>query len=117
MTVNSLTTLAADRPLTFLDHHLQSGDSLVGAWLEHVRRAPALRPGRRASTSDARPLFDGAGIADALGAALPVRFSLAELPGDTIEQVRTKERALATLNGRNTVSCRPRRLEHCRMPF
>ena len=48
------------------------------------------------------PLFDEADIADALSAALPVRFSLAELPGDTIEQVRTKERALAALNGRDT---------------
>ncbi len=26
-----LTTLAADRPLTFLDHHLRVGDSLIGA--------------------------------------------------------------------------------------
>ena len=40
------------------------------------------------TTQDALPLFDEAGIADALSAALPVRFSLAELPGDTIEQVR-----------------------------
>jgi hypothetical protein len=96
-----LTTLAADRPLTFLDHHLQSGDSLIGAWLEHLRRAPILRPGRRAA-QQSWPLFDGAGVAEALGAALPVRFSLAELPGDTIEQVRTKERALAALNGRHT---------------
>jgi len=47
-------------------------------------------------------LFDDAGIVDTLKAALPVRFSLAELPGDTIEQVRTKERALAALNGRDT---------------
>ncbi len=28
-----LATLAADRPLTFLDHHLQAGDSLLGTWL------------------------------------------------------------------------------------
>jgi type I restriction-modification system DNA methylase subunit len=28
-----LTTLAADRPLTFLDHHLATGNSLIGAWL------------------------------------------------------------------------------------
>ena len=35
-----LTTLAADRPLSFLDHHLQVGDSLLGAWLAVLRRAP-----------------------------------------------------------------------------
>lgn len=29
-----LTTFAKDRPLTFLDHRLRAGNSLVGAWLE-----------------------------------------------------------------------------------
>ena len=29
-----LTTFAKDRPLTFLDHRLRTGNSLVGAWLE-----------------------------------------------------------------------------------
>ena len=97
-----LATLAADRPLTFLDHHLQTGDSLLGAWLSAVRCAPVLRSGRLTNDENALPVFDEAGIATALSAALPVRFSLADLPGDTIEQVRTKERALAALNGRDT---------------
>ncbi len=97
-----LTTLAADRPLTFLDHHFQTGNSLLGAWLSHMRRGPVLRPGRRAHDPAALPLFDETGIADTLKTALPVRFSLAELPGDTIEQVRTKERALDALNARDT---------------
>ena len=42
-----LATLAADRPLTFLDHHLQTGDSLLGTWLSQLRRAPNLRLNRR----------------------------------------------------------------------
>ena len=33
-----LTTLAADRPLTFLDHHLAVGDSLIGARLSDLAR-------------------------------------------------------------------------------
>ena len=33
-----LTTLAADRPLTFLDHHLASGNSLIGARLADLAR-------------------------------------------------------------------------------
>jgi len=105
-----LATLAADRPLTFLDHHLQTGDSLLGAWLSHVRCAPVRRSGRLTHDDNALPLFDEAGIANALSAALPVRFSLADLPGDTIEQVRTKERALAALNGRDTSLSKWRRV-------
>ena len=34
-----LATLAADRPLSFLDHRLQVGDSLLGAWLASLRHA------------------------------------------------------------------------------
>src|SRR6185295_16949322 len=97
-----LATLAADRPLTFLDHHLQAGDSLLGAWLTALSRAPA-RP-RRPSRLDATtlPLFDMAPAQRAISAALPIRFSLESIPNDTLEHVRAKEQALARLNRRET---------------
>jgi hypothetical protein len=91
-----LATLAADRPLTFLDHRLQSGNSLLGAFVDNLRRPPGrIRP----FTPDAvRPgLFDDASVETALRDALPVRFSLELTPDDTLEHVRTKERALAAL--------------------
>lgn len=87
-----LATLAADRPLTFLDHHLRVGDSLAGTWLSHVRRPPTIR-----RASPALPLFPDEAPAEALRGALPVRFSLATGPNDTAAQVRAKERALAAL--------------------
>ena len=40
-----LATLAADKPLTFLDHRLRVGNSLIGASLDDLRRAPRLRSG------------------------------------------------------------------------
>src|SRR5262249_39711249 len=36
-----LATLAADRPLSFLDHRLLTGDSLLGAWLANLKQPPA----------------------------------------------------------------------------
>ncbi len=87
-----LATLAADRPLTFLDHRLRVGDSLSGTWLSLVRSAPTLR---RASGS--LPLFPDDFPAEALRGVLPVRFSLAAEPNDTAAQVRAKERALERL--------------------
>jgi Eco57I restriction-modification methylase len=93
-----LATLAADRPLSFLDHHIQTGDSLVGAWLSTIRRPPA-PAGRRMSNRDL-PLFQHeSAIAGVMRHALPVRFSLAELPNDSLAAVRAKERKLAGLNG------------------
>jgi hypothetical protein len=97
-----LATLAADRPLTFLDHHLQAGDSLLGAWLDDLRRSPA--PARRSTARDTatRGLFDDTLVQRALSDALPVRFSLELTPDDTLEHVRAKEQALAALEHRDT---------------
>jgi hypothetical protein len=92
-----LVTLAAERPLSFLDHRLLTGDSLLGAWLTLLRRPPSPRRNRPADAT--LPLFD-APAAAALRAALPVRFSLEATPNDTIEQVRLKERALDSLLSR-----------------
>ncbi len=95
-----LATLAADRPLTFLDHHLQAGDSLMGTWLACLSQPPADR--RRRDRHTTLPLFDEGAAGDALRQTLPVRFKLASGPNDTLEQVREKERALASLSRPDT---------------
>jgi hypothetical protein len=87
-----LATLASDRPLSFLDHRLQVGDSLLGAWLTNLRHGPGVSRG--GARSDL-PLFEGDLVGRALRDALPVRFSLESTPNDSLEQVRAKERAFA----------------------
>ena len=105
-----LTTLAADRPLTFLDHRLQTGDSLLGAWMESLRRSPC-RPTRAPRPSDLAPkLFEDAAVEDALRAVLPIRFSLELIPDDTLEQVRAKEQALSALERRESDLSRWKRI-------
>ena len=90
-----LATLAADRPLSFLDHRLQVGDSLLGAWVASLRHPPARA--RRVEL----PLFADDGVAGALRDALPVRFLLESTPNDTLDQVKAKERAFASLTDRD----------------
>ena len=92
-----LTTLAADRPLSFLDHRLQTGDSLLGAWVSSLRQPPFRR--RRARPAEL-PLFGEAEIGEVVQQTLPVRLALATA-NDTVDQVHEKERALAAL-GRET---------------
>ena len=104
-----LCTLAADRPLSFLDHRLQVGDSLLGTWLSHLRHPPSSRARRH--PADTLPLFGADAVADTIRAALPARFSL-ELPSDTLEQVRAKERAFAELTGRHAALSRWKRVAH-----
>ncbi len=88
-----LATLAADRPLTFLDHHLRSGNSLAGASLADLARQPRTARVRPADL----PLFELDAAGAALGVTIGRRLSIANEPGDTIEQVRAKERMMASL--------------------
>ncbi len=90
-----LATLSADRPLTFLDHRLRVGNSLVGAALEDLLRQPpsAGRGGRRAEL----PLFDGAHAAESMAGAVAIRSGIALQPDDSLARVRSKELALAEL--------------------
>lgn len=95
-----LATLAADKPLTFLDHRLVAGDSLVGATPLDVQRQPSrdgLRRGRHASL----PLFDQEQLAPALEEAVRTRQKLALEPDDSAAIVHDKERALAALLARD----------------
>ena len=91
-----LTTLAADRPLTFLDHHLASGNSLIGARLADLARP--MRRGR--SARPALPLFDDRLIDEVAGRVLPARLRLAMQPSDSLAAVKDKERTLAQIGER-----------------
>jgi len=94
-----LTTLAVDRPLTFLDHHLASGDSLIGATLDDIARQPSASR-RVPQTRDTLPLFDREAAIAMATEVLPDRFRIADEPGDTPAAVRDKERALDGLTAR-----------------
>jgi hypothetical protein len=91
-----LATLAGDRPLTFLDHHLRSGDSLAGATLADMHRQPPSARGQRTRPSRL-PLFSLDSFQSGLRASVPPRVALTREPDDTLEQVKQKERTLASL--------------------
>ena len=91
-----LATLSADRPLTFLDHRLRTGDSLVGAAPWDIRRQPP--PGRSTGRPTALPLLASAGLEEALASTTAIRNGLASGPDDTLAQVRAKEQILTRLH-------------------
>jgi hypothetical protein len=89
-----LTTLAGDRPLTFLDHHLVAGNSLLGARLADLARPFGTSRHRHPASL---PLFADQ-IAEILAdRVLPARLRLAMTPSDSVTAVRDKERVLADL--------------------
>jgi hypothetical protein len=91
-----LTTLAADRPLTFLDHHLRAGNSLVGVSPLDVRRQPPVRSGGAVR----RPLslFQDDDFTASLASVVHDRLALADTADDSVEAVHEKERLLSSLD-------------------
>ena len=103
-----LCTLTSDRPLTFFDHHLRCGNSLVGASAADVARQ---RPGRAAgrARADALPLFE-IDLCARFATSIELRAPLAAEPDDSLDAVRRKERAMAALDGANAPLSAIRRL-------
>jgi hypothetical protein len=106
-----LATLAADRPLTFLDHHLVCGDSLIGASFLDLARPP-FTSGRPAAKARALPLFDLDPTRPMAELVLPTRKRLAVEPDDTPAVVYAKEHALAQLSAEGAPLSRWRDAAH-----
>ncbi len=96
-----LCTLAPERPLTFLDHRLLVGDSLIGAAIDDVGRPPPGATRRRSSPAEELPLplFDADTIGPAIRDVLPARERMASMPDESLAAVREKERILARITG------------------
>ena len=89
-----LATLCRDRPLTFFDRHLRTGNSLAGASIEDVMRRPSgVMHGR-----PALPLLDETDLRAEVGSAVMSHVALREGPEDTLDHVRSKERQFDALS-------------------
>ncbi len=79
-----LITIGKDKPLSFLDHHLKRGDSLLGAKIVSLPWLPKERPPGMEVQLD-RPMGLLQKILDRL-------MSLESIPDNSIDQVKQKER-------------------------
>jgi hypothetical protein len=86
-----LATLASNRPLSFLDHHLVTGNSLIGASpVDVLDRAPGRAP-------DALPLESLFDWADPLTSVRRARRQIEGADDDAVAAVHAKEAALEAL--------------------
>ena len=84
-----LATLSANKPLTFLDHHLVCGNSLIGASiLDIARQPPGVTP--RHLNPAGTPLFSDADFEPSLGRAVAERRWFADTRDDTAEVVERR---------------------------
>jgi len=82
-----LETAAINYPLTFLDHHLRCGNSLVGAQAAAVGNLPGM---------EALPLFEQH-VSSRLPAVLDGLKLIVDKPSDTVDEVKEKAKIFRTV--------------------
>jgi len=87
-----LYTVAKDRPLSFLDHHLRVGNSLIGAWVKDLGRLPSRGKKDKAARIGEHVvgLFEGK-LKERLPVVLGEVVELLRKPSDKVEDIREKE--------------------------
>ncbi len=98
-----LTTAAKDRPLSFLDHHLRPGNSLIGAKLDHLKLKGV--PGKRkkkpkVSVTQANgqiALLTDSAFTDRVGGAVGLMTRIQESDAVTVSQVKQQEKVYGQL--------------------
>jgi len=87
-----LYTVAKNRPLSFLDHHLRCGNSLIGAWIKDLGNLPVLS--KKAKIGDkAKQITTFEYIFRQKVNILLKAFSQIEMmPSNTVEDIKEKEK-------------------------
>jgi hypothetical protein len=93
-----LATVAQDKPLSFLDHHLRCGNALVGAPLDNLRPAEtanqkkAKRKAQQSVAAGQRSMLEDESFRQSMSTAVDAMWLIERTAGDTIDQVREQER-------------------------
>ena len=92
-----LATVAKDRPLSFLDHHLRCGNSLVGTRLANIQTkpTPTKKSSKKTPARDAEAaqplLFDEESLRQAMTTAVDLMWLIEINPAQTITEVKEQE--------------------------
>ncbi len=89
-----LHTVAKGEPLSFLDHHIRCGNSLIGAKIENLSNLPELRRGRRNASETQAEIPMEFPFADRVATAIGHYLLIEETESRTADQIHAKEHQL-----------------------
>jgi N-6 DNA Methylase len=93
-----LVTVARDRPLSFLDHHLRCGNSLVGARITSLQPARGKKRKKAKAEDEAQlSMIEDDAFRRSVMNAVDSIWLIEGSPADTLEDVREQERLYARL--------------------
>ena len=91
-----LHTVAKGEPLSFLDHHIRCGNSLIGAKIENLSNLPELKRTRRNTSQSQTEIQMGFPFTDRVATAIGHYLLIEEIESRTAEQIHAKEDKLET---------------------
>ena len=89
-----LHTVAKGEPLSFLDHHIRCGDSLIGAKIENLSNLPELRTNRRNTSETQTEILMEFPFTDRVATAIGHYLLIEEMESRTADQIHAKEHQL-----------------------
>jgi type I restriction-modification system DNA methylase subunit len=98
-----LNTVAKDRPLSFLDHHLRTGNAVIGTRLADLSIPPngtAKKSKQVAIPGEQLSLFDDEVFRQSIEQAVNLMWLVEDNPAQTIDQVKEQEQLYAEMRER-----------------
>ncbi len=89
-----LHTVAKGEPLSFLDHHIRCGNSLIGAKIENLSNLPELRRTRRSTNQSQTEIAMEFPFTDRVATAIGHYLLIEETESRTADQIHAKEHQL-----------------------
>ena len=89
-----LHTVAKGEPLSFLDHHIRCGNSLIGAKIDNLSNLPELRRNRRQTSESQTQILMTFPFTDTVATAIGHYLLIEETESRTADQIHAKEHQL-----------------------
>ena len=89
-----LHTVAKGQPLSFLDHHIRCGDSLIGAKIEKLSNLPELRRSRHNTSQSQTEIPMEFPFTDRVATAIGHYLLIEDMESRTADQIHAKEHQL-----------------------
>ena len=89
-----LHTVAKGEPLSFLDHHIRCGNSLIGAKIENLSNLPELNQRRRQTSGSQTQILMTFPFTDRVATAIGHYLLIEETESRTADQIHAKEHEL-----------------------
>ena len=89
-----LHTVAKGEPLSFLDHHIRCGNSLIGAKIENLSHLPQLKKSRRRTSAPQTEFAMTFPFIDTVKIAIGHYLLIEEMESRTADQIHAKEHKL-----------------------